>query len=165
MLLGEILHRSVIQPSLQATEKFAAIDELIDVLIDAGDLPKTSRETVREAVVSRELSMGTGMEMGLAIPHGASEKVPKLIGALGISRDGIDFECLDGQPAKLILLLILPRSEFHIHVQTLAGISQLLSEASFRDALMEAEDADAVLDLIRGGERSSIFDAFRRRFT
>lgn len=164
MLLGEILHRSVIKADLAATEKYAAIDELLDLLIEAKDLPPHLRDAVRDALVAREKSMSTGMEMGIALPHGTCDRIENMVGALGISRSGIDFECLDGQPARLILLLVLPRHEFQIHVRTLAGISHLLQETAFRDALMAAQDPDAILKLIRNEEQSSIFDGLRRRF-
>ena len=164
MLLGEILHRGVIQPNLQAREKFAAIDELVDILIEAKDLPSALRGAVRESVSARERSMSTGMEMGIALPHGSCGGIENVAGALGLSREGLDFQCLDGQPARLIMLLVLPRHEFQIHVRTLAGISHLLNEATFREALMAATDEDTVLKLIRTEERSSIFDGFRRRF-
>ena len=164
MLLGEILHRGVIQPELAAQEKFAAIDELIGLLIEAKDLPPHLRDAVRDVVLARERSVSTGMEMGIALPHGSCDRIENMMGALGISREGIEFDCLDGQPAHLILLLVLPRHEFQIHVRTLAGISHLLQESTFRDALMTAKDADTILKLIRGEEQSSIFDGFRRRF-
>ncbi len=164
MLLGEILHRGVIKPKLAAQEKYAAIDELIDLLIEAKDLPRRLRDAVHNVVVDRERSMSTGMEMGIALPHGSCDRVENMIGALGLSPKGIEFECLDGEPARLILLLVLPRHEFQIHVRTLAGISHLLQETAFRDALMAAKDADTILKLIRSEEQSSIFDGFRRRF-
>ncbi len=164
MLLGEILHRGVIKPELAAREKFAAIDELVDLLIEAKDLPRHLRDAARDVILARERSMSTGMEMGIALPHGSCDRIENMIGALGISRKGIEFECLDDEPARLILLLVLPRHEFQIHVRTLAGISHLLQETAFRDALMAAEDADSILKLIRSEEQSSIFDGFRRRF-
>jgi mannitol/fructose-specific phosphotransferase system IIA component (Ntr-type) len=164
MLLGEILHRGAIQTFLKSTEKFAAIDELIDVLIDSQDLTMAQQESARDAIVTREHSMGTGMEMGIALPHGSSEQVENLVGALGISRDGIDFNCLDGDLAHLILLLVLPRDEIQVHVRTLAGISHLLNGDAFRKSLLDAKDAGTILKLIRKEERSSIFDGFRRRF-
>ena len=164
MLLGEILHRSTIKISMDSTEKFAAIDELINTLVDSGDLTLAQRDSARDAVIAREQSMGTGMEMGIALPHGSSEQFENLMGALGIAHDGIDFDCLDGQPAQLILLLVLPRNELQVHVRTLAGISHLLNGDAFRKSLLEAKDADSILNLIRKEESSSIFDGFRRRF-
>lgn len=162
MLLGEILHRGTIQPALAATEKYAIIDELLDLLIDAKDLPPHLREPVREALVAREKSMSTGMEDGVALPHGSSDRIQNIVGALGVSKEGVDFGCLDCKPAKLILLLVLPRDEFHVHVRTLAGISHLLNEPRFRESLLAQDDPDAILKLIRSEERGSVFDPFRR---
>ena len=164
MLLGEILHRGTIKTSLDSTDRFGAIDELIDCLLVSQDLTMSQRNSARDAVIEREQSMGTGMEMGIALPHGSSDQIENLIGALGIAHHGIDFECLDGKPANLILLLILPRDEIQVHVRTLAGISHLLNGDTFRNALLDAPNADTILKLIRKEERSSIFDGFRRRF-
>jgi mannitol/fructose-specific phosphotransferase system IIA component (Ntr-type) len=164
MLLGEILHRGVIRTSLQSTEKYQAIAELVDLLIESQDLAPSLRESVLEPVVAREKSMSTGMEMGIALPHGSSGQIENLIGALGVSKQGIEWECLDGEPAQLILLLVLPKNEFQVHVRTLAGISHLLNEQSFRDILINADSADTILKLIRKEEHGSIFDGFRKRF-
>lgn len=164
MLLGEILHRGCIKTALESTNKYAAIDELIEVLIDSKDISLAQRGFVRAAVRDREESMSTGMEMGIALPHGSSTSIENMVGALGISRVGIDWDCLDDQPANLILLLVLPKDEFQVRVRTLAGISHLLNDEKFRDALLSAEDGDAILKLVRNEERSSLFDGLRRRF-
>ncbi|MCH9040418.1 MAG: PTS sugar transporter subunit IIA, partial [Chloroflexi bacterium] len=116
-----------------------------------------------EAIAAREKSAGTGMEQGVALPHGSSDRVENVFGALGISRKGIDFDSLDGLPAKIVLLLVLPRRDFHVHVRTLAGISHLLNEASFRKSLENAKSPDAILKLIRTEEHSSVFDRLRWR--
>ncbi len=164
MLLGEILHRGVIKTSLESTEKYAAIDELLDVLTTANDLTMAQRIPVREAIFNREKSMSTGMEMGIALPHGTCDNIENLTGALGISQGGVNFDCLDCAPAHLVLLLVLPRNEFQVHVRTLAGISHLLNDDKFRAQLLNASDPDAILKLIRKEEQSSIFDGFRKRF-
>lgn len=164
MLLGEILHRGVIKTTLEATEKFAVIDELIDLLISTQSLTMAQRIPVRKAVFDREKSMSTGMEMGIALPHGTCDSIDNLTGALGISQGGVNFECLDCEPAHLVLLLVLPRNEFQVHVRTLAGISHLLNDDKFRTQLLNAPDPDAILKLIHKEERSSIFDGFRKRF-
>lgn len=163
MLLGEILHRGVIKTSLEAADKYQAIEELVDLLIETQDLPQALRGDVIAAVRAREESMSTGMEQGIALPHGSSSQTENLMGALGISHRGIDFGCLDGLPARLILLLVLPRHEFQVHVRTLAGISHLLNQAAFRESLIAAKTPDAILKLIRTEEHASIFDRFRLR--
>ena len=157
MLLGEILHKDVIKPRLEARDKMEAIEELIDVLVEAHELPLSLRDHVVSAVVQRENSMSTGMEHGIALPHGASERVDDVIGALGISREGVPFDSLDGQPARLIILLIIPRDNFQGHVRTLAGVANLLGNAECRDALMAARDADAVMELIEKEEDDDVF--------
>lgn len=164
MLLGEILHRGVIKVGLEAEEKYQAIHELIALLVETNDIPLEMRDHVIEIVTARERSMGTGMEEGVALPHGSSDRVRNVFGALGISRTGIPFDSLDGIDANLVLLLVLPRHDFQVHVRTLAGISHLLNEASFRKALLAAKSADEILSLIRTEEHSSIFDRFRARF-
>ena len=109
----------------------------------------------------REESMATGMELGVALPHGASVRVGNVFGALGVSKEGIDFDCLDGLPARLIMLLVVPKDEFHVHVRTLAGISHLLNDQAFRERLLEAESADVILRSIRMEEKGSFFQRLR----
>jgi mannitol/fructose-specific phosphotransferase system IIA component (Ntr-type) len=164
MLLGEVLHKSVIQPNLAAKTKRAAIDELIDLLIAAGDLPKTLRETARRVILAREADGGTGMNDGVALPHGTTDRIEIVVGALGISRDGIEFGSPDGQPARIIVLLLSPRDAMHSYVRDLAGIAHLLDDAAFRDTLLAAEDADQMLKRIRREEHSSGFESFLERF-
>jgi len=163
VLLGEILHPRVIQTTLDAQDKFEAIDELVGLLVSSGDLSESLREPVSEVIVAREVSMSTGMESGVALPHGSTNRIHRVIGALGLAPSGIPFDSLDGQPARLIVLLVLPRYEFHVHVRTLAGVSHLLNDERFRGALMRAETPDDIMNAIRGEERSSIFDRYRWR--
>lgn len=163
MLLGEILHRDVIKLGLDATEKFQAIEELTDWLVQVDEVPLTLRDHVLEAVSARERSMSTGMEEGVALPHGTTTRLPRLVGVLGISHAGIDFDCLDGKLAHIILMLILPREQFQVHVRTLAGISHLLNESPLRRALLRADSVDAILALIHVEEQQSLFDRFRKR--
>jgi len=164
MLLGEVLHRSVIQPKLSATDRWSAIDELVDLLVRADDLTPAQREPVREVVRARESAGGTGMGNGVALPHGTTDRVENIVGALGIAPDGIDFGAHDGQPARLIILLVVPRNEFQTYVRNLAGIAHLLEEPDFRDELIAAADADSVLKLVRREEHGSGFQNFLKRF-
>lgn len=164
MLLGEILHRGVIEPQLRATERFAAIDELLALLVKGGDIPAESLESVRQTVYTRERSMATGMEDGVALPHGSTDEVRNVVGALGVSREGIDFGCLDCGPARIVILLVLPREQFQVHVRTLAGVSHLLNDPYFRKELLAASDKDEILRLVRNEEHGSLLQNFRRRF-
>lgn len=157
MLLGEILRPGVVKVGLEAEDKYEAIEELVDVLADAHEIPLSLRDHVVEVVTEREHSMSTGMEHGIALPHGASEKLDDIVAAMGIAKPGIPFESLDGKPAQIIILLVLPRANFQGHVRTLAGIAHLLGNAQFRKRLLEAGSAEDVIGLIEGEEDSETF--------
>ncbi|MBN2309801.1 MAG: PTS sugar transporter subunit IIA [Candidatus Hydrogenedentes bacterium] len=157
MLLGEILREGLVKTQLEAQTKTEAIEELVDLLADAHEIPLSLRDHVVGAVMERERSMSTGMEHGVALPHGSSSQIDDIVGALGIAPHGIPFESLDGQPAQLIILLVLPKERFQAHVRTLAGIAHLLGNGEFRKALLAAPDADAVLQLIEREEEGDVF--------
>ena len=157
MLLGELLHEGVVRIRLGAKDKKEAIEELVDLLVEAHEIPLSLRDHVLESVMQREHSMSTGMEHGIALPHGASDRVNDIVGAMGISPEGIPFDSLDGLPAKVIILLVLPRDNFQGHVRTLAGIAHLLGNDSFRERLLDAPDTNAVLDLIEQEEDRDVF--------
>ena len=152
MLLGEILHPEVVKTTLEAENKYEAIDELVDLLVESHEIPVTLRDHIVEVVVEREKSLSTGMEHGIALPHGATDAVDDIIGALGISRRGLPFESLDGQPAHIVILLVLPKNKFQAHVRTLGGIAHLMSNANLRQALKIAPDSQTVLRLIEEEE-------------
>lgn len=156
MLLGDILHEGVIEPNLDARDKYDAIEQLIDLLVKSNEAPASVRNHLVEAVEERERSLSTGMEHGVALPHGASDRIEEIVAALGLSHEGVPFETLDGEPAHLILLLVMPRRNFQGHVRTLAGIAHLLNNAAFRDSLMAARTVDEVLELINAEERRDV---------
>ncbi|HQH54878.1 MAG TPA: PTS sugar transporter subunit IIA [Candidatus Hydrogenedentes bacterium] len=152
MLLGDILHPEVVKTSLEAENKYEAIDELVDLLVESHEIPVALRDHILEVVTEREKSMSTGMEHGIALPHGATDRVDDIIGALGVSRRGVPFESLDGQPAHVIILLVLPKNKFQAHVRTLGGIAHLMSNAGLREALKNAGDSASVLKLVEEEE-------------
>jgi mannitol/fructose-specific phosphotransferase system IIA component (Ntr-type) len=98
--------------------------------------------------MARERSLSTGLESGLAVPHGAVECVSDIIACLGVSRNGIPFESLDGQPAHLVALLVIPKGSFQRHVRTLAGIARLASNPELRRRIIEAGSPKQVLEVI-----------------
>lgn len=157
MLLGEILRPGLVKIGMEAQDKFEAIEELVDVLVDAHEIPLSLRDAVVEAVNDRERSMSTGMEHGVALPHGSLSGLDAIVGAIGISKKGIPFESLDGEPARILILLVLPRDNFQGHVRTLAGIAHLLGNANLRDALVRAPSEQAALDIIEREEDGEVF--------
>ncbi len=161
MLLGDILSAGLVKTQLEAREKYEIIEELVDLLVEAHEIPLAQRDHVIEVVTTRERSMSTGMEHGVALPHGSTDRISDIVGALGIARDGIPFESLDGHPTKLVILLVIPKQNYPGHVRTLAGIAHLLNNEAFRQALTQAADVDAVLSLIESAEDKDSFDRYR----
>ncbi len=148
MNLSEMIQEDVIKVGLEATNKWEAIEELIDVLVDAHELRLTDRTQVTEAVVAREKSMSTGLEHGLAVPHGAVDCVNDIVASLGVSRNGIPFQSADGAPAYLIALLVIPKGSFQRHVRTLAAIARLAGSADLRQKIIAAGTAGEVFRVI-----------------
>ena len=112
MLLSELIQPDLIKIGLEATDKWEAIEELVDHLISNYELRVDDRSEVIEAVEARERSLSTGLEHGLAVPHGAVECVTETITCIGIAKEGIPFDTRDGKPARLIVLLIETRIVF-----------------------------------------------------
>jgi len=153
VLLGDVLHEGVIQLALKAREKYEAIAELVDVLVAGGSLAAELRLQAIDVVTKRERSMSTGMEGGVALPHGSMDGIDQMVASLGVSKAGIPFDSLDGKPCRLLVLMLLPRNNFKGYVSTLAGIAHLLHHPAFRQRLIEAPGAAAAIALIRQEEQ------------
>jgi len=149
MDLADILTRDHIVTELRAKTRWEAIDELIGNLVDTGKIKPEHRDAITAVVRKREQSMSTGIGFGIGIPHASTDLIQDVVGALGRSRTGVDFEALDNQPVKLVMLFLVPQGQFQKHLHTLANIAKLLHKAEFRQALETAPDADAMLAIIR----------------
>jgi mannitol/fructose-specific phosphotransferase system IIA component (Ntr-type) len=146
--LTEILREDIIKVNLDATNKWEAIQELVDLLISAHELRLTDRNEIIEGVFTRERSLSTGLEHGIAVPHAVENCVEDIIAALGTSQAGIPFESHDGKPAKLIILLLIPQGAFQRHVRTLAGIARLGTNPELRNQLFDAKTPAEIMDVL-----------------
>lgn len=134
---------------MKATDRWQAIEELIDRLISAGKIAPESRSAVVEVVKKRENNMSTGIGFGIGIPHASTPLIDEVIGAFGRSAGGVDFDALDNRPVNLILLFLVPQGQFQKHLHTLANIAKLLHNAELRQSLEEAPDESAIMDIIK----------------
>jgi len=150
--LSEVLPESAIRLDMDGRDKWEAIEQLTDSLVTSAQIDESHRDDVHAALVAREKSMSTGMEQGIAIPHASAAQVEKTAVALGIARDGIRFEAIDGQATHLIILLVNPSNRTKAHIRTLAEIARLLSSSELRTALREADTPTHVLERIRSAE-------------
>ncbi len=146
MNLKKALTKHTVCLSLQAKTKDAVIEEMIDLLNSAGKLK--DRKAALRAVMDREKKMSTGMQYGIAIPHGKSESVDGLVAAVGMHKQGIDFDSVDHQPSRIFIMTVSPVNRTGPHIQFLAEISRLLHEESVRNELLNATSEDQVIEIL-----------------
>jgi len=150
MKISEILQPGCVLLPLRATEKTAAITELVDALDAQGLLGH--RDEVLEAVLARERTRSTGIGLGLAVPHGKSAACDQLAVAVGKPEAPIPFESVDDKPCSLIVLLASPLDQTGPHIQALASVSRLWQKESFRAAVHRAQSVGALLEAIAAHE-------------
>jgi mannitol/fructose-specific phosphotransferase system IIA component (Ntr-type) len=150
MNLADILVSSTsILPAMEAADRWAAIDELVANLIATRRVNAGDREAITAVVKKRESSMSTGIGFGIGIPHASTDLIPDVVGALGRSSKGVNFDALDNQPVNLVMLFLVPQGQFQKHLHTLAGIAKLLHIKEFRQELEQAPDAEAMFQIIK----------------
>jgi fructose-specific phosphotransferase system IIA component len=147
MTLANLLSESQIIPEMASKERWEAIRELVDLLVEAGKVDKSDREDVLECIRQREETMSTGIGFGIAIPHAASAKVGEVVAAFGRSTSGIPFESLDGEPVNFIVLFVVPKDQFQTHLRTLAAIAKFLNDKTVREELSKAPSSAAILQV------------------
>lgn len=148
MNLKKPLTEETICLDLKGTTKENILAEMVDLLMASGHI--RDRDAVLKAVLEREKRMSTGMQNGIAIPHGKTDSVDGLIAALGIKRGGIDFGALDGQFSNIFVMTVSPDSRTGPHIQFLAEISRPLNDAAVRTKLLAATSREEVLHLLIG---------------
>ena len=149
MKISEILISKSISGDLKGTTKSEVIEELVEILINAKLFDKKYKNKIIEVLEAREALGSTAIGQGIAIPHGKSEHTKKLIGCLGISKKGVNFDSLDGEPAYIFFLLIAPIDSAGPHLKALARISRLLKDKFVRESLKSAKDDKSILKLIQ----------------
>ena len=147
MTLGSLLSEDQIIPEMKASERWAAIVELIDLLVNKGRVRMADRESILSALRQREETMSTGIGFGIAIPHASSNCVSDVVAAFGRSSTGIEFDSLDNSLVKFIVLFVVPKDQFQVHLRTLAAIAKFLNDKNVREQLGKAESAAQILGI------------------
>ena len=136
MELGEILKEVNIIQELKAADKRGVLEELAGTISDHE--PSIEKENLVKVLIERERLGSTGIGDGVAIPHGKLGNTKYPIISFGRSKEGLDFDSMDGQPAHIFFLLIAPEDSSSIHLQVLARIAKILKSVTFRKGLMAA---------------------------
>ena len=149
MKIMDFLVPKAISTELASSNKKEVIEELLALLIDAGAVEKKHKNKVLEVLLAREALGSTAIGQGIAIPHGKCDCVKKLVGCLGVSKTGIDFDSLDGEPAYIFFLLVAPVDSAGPHLKALAKISRLLKDKYIRESLKSVKDEKSMLQIIQ----------------
>ena len=136
-------------PELDNADRDAAIEALVSALAKAGGIPAKSSREITEAVIKRENEASTGMGKGVAVPHGKTTGVTDLVLAIGTAPAGIDFDSMDGQPTRLIFLVLSPPDKTGPHIQALREIAFLVSDDEKRGKLQNAGSASEVMAVLK----------------
>lgn len=148
MSMIDLITEEIVKVPLVSAGKPDVLRELVQILKDAGEIENVNE--VLTAVQAREDKQSTGLEDGIAVPHGKTAAVGGLKLAIGIAPQGIDFDAMDGKPSKLFFLLLGSPDSAGPHVAALAEIAKLSQSKSFCRALTNAETAAEVVELMKG---------------
>jgi nitrogen PTS system EIIA component len=134
----------MIIPELIAVDKELLIKELAQYLCRSEDVRRGGSDAVFKALMARERLGSTGVGESVAIPHAKIAGLSSLIAAFGRSKSGVVFDAIDGQPVRLVFVLLVPENSAGTHLKALARIARLLKSASFRERLLNLPDAAAI---------------------
>lgn len=149
MKISDFLSLKAVSANIQGETKEEVIQELLGLLVSSGEINKKHKAKIFEVLMAREALGSTAIGQGIAIPHGKTDCVEKLVGCLGVSKKGIDFDSLDGEPAYIFFLLVAPVDSAGPHLKALARISRLLKDKFIRDSLKSVQDEKTLLKIVQ----------------
>jgi len=145
--IASLLKPSLIRMNLTGRTKQAVIEELIGVL-DAHHL-LTDRSKALQSVIDRERQLSTGLENGLAVPHGKTDGVERLVAAFGLHREGLMFDAVDKQPAHFFFMMLSPLTVTGPHLQALREVVKFFNQPSNRERILKAATPDEILSIMK----------------
>ena len=146
--LKKTLSLDTVWVDLKANTKQGIIEEMVDRLMAAGKLK--DRDAVLKAVFEREEKMSTGMQNGVAIPHGKTDSVDQLVAAVGLQKEGVEFDSMDGAPCSIFIMTVSPAKRSCPHMQFLAEVSRILCQSSKRERLLASKTHAEVFEVLTG---------------
>ncbi|MDP6850214.1 MAG: PTS sugar transporter subunit IIA [Planctomycetota bacterium] len=147
MPLTDFLVPDCILLAPKAKDKWDLLEQMVQQLTVSGSMPVERFAETHQALVAREHSVSTGMEDGIAVPHAALPGLDGVRAAMALIPQGIDFHSLDGKPATIVVLLLVPREEKLQHVRTLTEIARRLGDPSFRERLLACETGESAISI------------------
>ena len=147
MILQDVYLPEFIKFNMEAEDKDEAFEELVDYYCQVNN--SDAHNEILDAIVTREAKMSTGIHKGIAVPHGKTNALDDIYGIIGISRKGIDYDALDGQPVYLLFMLLAPQKDSEMHLRLLKRLAALLDNPQFYAELIDQADASGVQRIIK----------------
>lgn len=146
MKIATFLDRNDVTATVPAGDKQEVLATLVDLLVSNRD--DLDRDVLLSVLLKREELRSTGIEEGVAFPHGRVPGIASLLSCFGRCREGVDFDSFDGKPTHFFFVLLIPEEAEGSHLRALARLNRLFQDAEFRDRLLAAADAGALYDVI-----------------
>lgn len=155
MILSEFLKKGNILVKARSKNRWDLIQEMIDLAVKNREIADEDMEVIVKALVEREKSMSTGIGNSVAIPHCTTAKVNDIIVMMTVSQQGIDFDSIDNQPVKIVILLLVPKNKLGQHIKTLANIAKMMSDDNLRAKLLTLKTPDTIIKLLKNYKPSA----------
>jgi fructose-specific phosphotransferase system IIA component len=150
MKITDFLDEGCIEIEIKSKDKEGAISELLGLLEKNHKI--SDSKTILNAIMEREKLGSTGIGQSIAVPHAKTDQIETLVGALGISKNGTEFDSLDGEPVNIIFLVLASTKSIGLHLKALAKIARLLKDKVFRHTLLECKTPQEALEIIKEDE-------------
>ena len=154
MKFADFICSNAIQPELVADDKEGVIEELVESLIDAGEIKADDKKSIVQAILKREELGSTGIGRGIAVPHTKHPSVSNLVGAVAVSEEGIGFNSLDGENVQVFFMLISPPDQPGDHLRALENISRQLRDEDFCMFLKQCRTNEDILQILEEADNN-----------
>jgi fructose-specific phosphotransferase system IIA component len=155
MILSENLKKNNITIDSKATTRWKLIEEMVNLAVKNQLIDPDHSKEIKKALIDREKSMSTGIGNGVAIPHCTTTRIDDIILLLTVLPKGMDFNSIDNQPVKIVILLLVPKNKLTQHIKTLANIAKMMSNENLRNKLLTLKTTDGILKAIKNFEKSN----------
>lgn len=154
MKFSDFVSGPAIRASLTSVDKSAVIGELVEAMHAAGEINSADRDDIVKAILKREELGSTGIGRGIAVPHTKHPSVSKLVGTVGVSAGGVEFDSLDGEKVELFFLLVSPPDRPGDHLRALENISRQLRDETFCRFLKQSKTSEDILQLLEEADNN-----------
>jgi PTS system fructose-specific IIA component/PTS system nitrogen regulatory IIA component len=154
MKFADFMSNGAILPDIAADDKPGVIREMVEALQRSGSIAAEHVEGIISAIMKREELGSTGIGRGVAVPHTKHPSVAHLVGTVGVSRDGVDFNSLDGEKVQLIFLLVSPPDRPGDHLRALENISRQLRDDTFCRFLKQSKTSEDIMQLLEEADNN-----------